>query len=172
MHTSPHDPPSTDATPGPVWTWRFRSDFGPWLRAQRLRHELTLKAASEALGVSFTRLHKLEIGGRVRAPSLELVQQIAVLYGRDLDEVLALAGFKVDLAPELRDAARCDEHFAALVLHPALRPTAMDERWVEAFSRIQKAQWIQFAEKLEAHLRGGGPGLSELLHAADAGSGR
>lgn len=125
---------------GDTWTWRPRPDFGPWLREQRQARELTLKAAADHLGVTVTRLHKLETGGRVRAPSLELIAAIAALYAREVDDVIGRAGFRMQLPAELRDAARCDETFAALVLHPALRPAFMDERWVESYSRVQKAQ--------------------------------
>ena len=168
----PDQPPPETPTPasqspltcdGDAWTWRHRADFGPWLREQRQTHELTLKAAADRLGVTLTRLHKLETGGRVRAPSLELIAGIAALYGRELDDVLTRAGFRMEVPAELRDAARCDETFAALVLHPALRPACMDERWVEAFSRIQKAQWVEFTRRFEAHLRSGGAPLAELV---------
>ena len=144
--TMPDQPPPETPTPasqspltcdGDAWSWRHRADFGPWLREQRQTHELTLKAAADRLGVTLTRLHKLETGGRVRAPSLELIAGIAALYGRELDDVLTRAGFRMEVPAELRDAARCDETFAALVLHPALRPACMDERWVSSWANLR-----------------------------------
>lgn len=163
---SPNPPPtllSPLAPDGTAWIWRHRADFGPWLREQRVSHDLTLKVAADRLGVTLTRLHKLETGGRVRAPSLELIASIAALYGRELDEVIGRAGFKMEVPVELRDAARCDETFAGLVLHPQLRPAAMDERWVESYSRIQKAQWVEFARRLLALVRDGPVTLEALL---------
>ena len=157
------------ARDGDTWVWRPRPDFGPWLRDQRQAHGLTLQTAATRLGVTVTRLHKLETGGRVRAPSLELLATIAALYDREIDDVIGRAGFKMQLPAELRDAARCDETFAALVLHPALRPAFMDERWVESYSRIQKAQWVEFARRLMELARGGGVTMEGIV---DAGSSR
>ena len=157
------------ARDGDTWVWRPRADFGPWLRDQRQAHGLTLQAAATHLGVTVTRLHKLETGGRVRAPSLELIAAIAALYDREIDDVIGRAGFKMQLPVELRDAARCDETFAALVLHPALRPAFMDERWVESYSRVQKAQWVEFARKLLELARGGGVTIKGIV---DAGNNR
>ena len=155
---------------GDTWVWRPRADFGPWLRDQRQAHGLTLQAAAARLGVTVTRLHKLETGGRVRAPSLELIGAIAALYDREIDDVIGRAGFKMQLPAELRDAARCDETFAALVLHPALRPAFMDERWVESYSRVQKAQWVEFARRLDAHVRAGGETVVEIVREGKASS--
>ncbi len=156
---------------GAAWTWRPRAEFAPWLREQRLTHGLTLQSAAARLGVSYTRLHKLETGGRVRAPSLELIAAIARLYGHETDLVLTRAGFRVQLPAELRDTARCDETFAALVLHPALRPACMDERWVESYSRIQKAQWVEFARRLWELARGGGVTLEGIVGEGGRGVG-
>ena len=157
------------ARDGDTWVWRPRADFGPWLRDQRQAHGLTLQTAAARLGVTVTRLHKLETSGRVRAPSLELIATIAALYDREIDDVIGRAGFKMQLPAELRDAARCDETFAALVLHPALRPAFMDERWVESYSRIQKAQWVEFARRLLELARGKGLTMEEILRAAGDG---
>lgn len=166
MSDTPAAPaPSANPEPavGAVCSWRFRADFAPWLREQRRIHRLTLKGAAERLGVTYTRLHKLETGGRVRAPTLELLGRVAEVYGYELAEVLARAGYRMELPWDLRDGMRCDDAFAAIVMHPALRPAAMDERWLEAYSRLQKAQWVEFARKLEAHVRGGGPSLREIM---------
>ena len=153
---------SPRAREGDTWVWRPRADFGPWLRDQRQARGLTLQTAATRLGVTVTRLHKLETGGRVRAPSLELMAAIAALYDREIDDVIGRAGFKMQLPAELRDA-RCDETFTALVLHPALRPAFMDERWVESYSRVQKAQWVEFTRKLLAWAQAGGVSLGALL---------
>ena len=161
--TKPAELMSPVAPDGTAWTWRFRSDFAPWLRELRARHGLTLKVIAARAGITHTRLHKLETGGRVRAPSLALLARLAEIYGCDTDELLSRAGYRVELPQDLRDALRCDEAFAAVVMHPSLRPTAMDERWLESYSRMQKAQWVEFARKLEAHVREGGPAVSEIL---------
>lgn len=151
---------------GHTWVWRFRDEFGPWLRGLRETHGLTLRQAAQGIGTSFTRLQKLETGGRARPPTMEMLGRLATLYGIDLEQILAEAGFRMEVPGDLRDALRCDDAFAAVVLHPALRPACMDERWLEAFSRIQKAQWVEFARKLDAHARSGGPTVTEIVDEA------
>ena len=71
-------------------------------------------------------------------------------------EVLEAAGIRV-LEPHAV-AAELDEDaaFASLVLHPALRPLRMDDRWLDAFSQLQKKQWVEFAKRLEAFFHAGG----------------
>ncbi len=164
---SPRPQHSLVSADGHAWIWRFSEGFGAWLRDLRTTHGLTLREVAKVLGISFTRLHKLETGGRVRPPSMEVLARAATLFGLPYEQVLARAGFKMEVPDELRDAARCDEAFSALALHPALRPACMDERWAEAFSRLQKAQWIQFAQNLEAHVLGGGARIADLMRAAD-----
>jgi hypothetical protein len=46
--------------------------------------------------------------------------------------------------------------FARLVLHPALRPMRMDDRWLDPFSSLQKKHWVEFAKRLEAFFHAGG----------------
>lgn len=154
---------------GRAWVWRFSVDFGPWIRERRERHRLPLRVAAEAIRTSFSKLQKMKTNGRVRTPSIELMLQLANLYGLDPDEVLLRAGFKMEVSEDLRDAMCCEDTFEVLTLHPALRPNCMDARWTEAFSRVQKAQWIQFARKLETHLLSGGPRVDELV-AAELGA--
>lgn len=164
---APSDTPACTVSPlshdGTAWTWRFRDDFGPWIRVQREALHETLRDTAKALSVSFTVLQKLETGGRAKAPTIELLARMATHFGKDLDLVLARAGYRMEVPEDLRDALLCDEGFLALVLHPALRPSCMDERWAEAFSRVQKAQWLEFARNLEAHIRRGGEPVEEIL---------
>lgn len=157
--------PGSAPDPLPTYTWRARPEFGPWLRELREARGLSIRAAAAEMRTSYSKLQKLESGGRVRPPSSEMMTAIAALYGVPVEEVLEQAGFHVDVPPDLKDALRCEESFAALVLHPDLRPVRMDERWLEAFSRLQKAQWVDFARKLEAHLRAGGAPVATLLRA-------
>lgn len=164
---APSDLPAWTISPlgrdGTAWTWRFRDDFGPWLREQRETLQETLRDTAKALDISFTVLQKLETGGRAKAPTIELLARMATHFGKDLDLVLTQAGYKMEVPQDLRNALLCDEGFLALVLHPTLRPSCMDERWAEAFSRIQKAQWLEFARNLEAHVQRGGEPIEEIL---------
>lgn len=161
--TLPVSPPDADSA---AMTWRFRRDFGVWLRDLRHGLGLTLREAATPLAISYTKLHKLEVGARARPPSLELIGRLATLYGKELDVMLARAGYKMAVPADLRDAVVCDDAFASLMLHPALRPVSMDERWLEAYSRVQKAQILDFARKLDALVRGGGPSVADLIREA------
>ena len=99
---------------------------------------------------------------------LDRLGRIATLYGKDLDLVLVRAGYKMEVPQDLRDAVVCDDAFAVLMLHPQLRPACMDERWLEAFSRVQKAQIIDFARKLDQGARAGSlPTIDELIRDDD-----
>lgn len=143
--------------------WRYRPEFGAWLRAAREARGLTLRAAAAELDISFTTLQKFEVSGRSKAPSLALLQRIATLYGRPLGEVLEEAGVEVALPPDVYADVNRDDAFAALVLHPALRPTRMDPAWLDSFSSVHKQQWVEFALRLESHLAAGGVSVSEIL---------
>ncbi len=150
----------------PAYIWQPRSDFGPWLREQREKRGLSIRALASEAGLSYAKLQRLESTSRQRAPSSEMIAGLALYYGLPVEEVLDRAGFRVDVPPDLKDALRCEQSFEALVLHPKLRPIRMDERFTESFSRLQKAQWVDFARKLEAHLLAGGARVSELIRAA------
>lgn len=149
--------------------WRYKPSFGAWLREARERRGLTLRAAAAELGISFTKLQKLEVSGRNKAPSLGLLQRFATLYGRPLGEVLEAAGVEVVLPPDVYADVNRDVAFAALVLHPSLRPMRMDGPWLDAFSPVQKQQWVEFALRLESHLAAGGTSVSEILRQAVGG---
>lgn len=136
--------------------------FGPYLRQLRLDRGLSLRDASEQLGLTFAKLQKMETGGRFRIDSLSLFGAIADLYSRPRHEVLEAAGIKV-LEPEgVADELDDEAIFARMVLHPALRPMRMDDRWLEAFSSLQKKQWVEFARRLEAWFHAGGSLASVL----------
>ena len=165
---TPSQPVSTIGPDGTAWTWRYRKDFGPWLRDLRQAAQLSLRDAAAPLAISYSKLQKLERSRRARAPSLDLLGRIATLYGKDLDLVLVRAGYKIEVPQDLRDAVVCDDAFAVLMLHPQLRPACMDERWLEAFSRVQKAQIIDFARKLDQGARAGSlPTIDELIRDDD-----
>ena len=160
-------PDATDTELRPLgdaaFYWRYRPEFGAWLRAAREVRGLALRAAAAELGISFTTLQKLEVSGRNKAPSLVLLQRIATLYGRPLGEVLEEAGVEVALPPDVYADVNRDDAFAALVLFPALRPTRMDPAWLDSFSSVHKQQWVEFALRLESHLAAGGVSVSEIL---------
>ena len=143
--------------------WRYKPEFGAWLRQARESRGLTLRAAATELGFSFTKLQKLEVSGRNKAPPLSLLQRIATLYGRPLGEVLEAAGVEVAMPPDVYAEVNQDDAFAALVLHPALRPVRMEPAWLDSFSSVHKQQWVEFALRLESHLASGGASVSEIL---------
>lgn len=137
-------------------------EFGPYLRGLREDRGLSLRDAADQLGLTFAKLQKMETGGRFRIDSLNLLGDIADLYVRPRAEVLEAAGIRVLEAHTVAAELDEDAAFAALVLHPALRPLRMDDRWLDAFSPLQKKQWVEFAKRLEAYFHAGGS-IADIL---------
>lgn len=146
------------------------ASFGPYLRELRDRRGLSLRDASDQLGLTFAKLQKMETGGRFRIDSLALFSGIADLYGRPRGEVLEAAGIKVLAAQAVSDDMDDEAAFGRLVLHPALRPMRMDERWLDSFSTLQKRQWVEFAKRLEAYFHAGGSIAAVVEPGAEAGA--
>lgn len=172
MPRSPSQPdptePVVEPTPlgramGEVAFYReHRPDFGPYLRRLREQRGLSLRDAADQLGMTFAKLQKMETGGRFRIDSVNLFGDIADVYVRPREEVLEAAGIRV-LEPDAVTGDLDDDGvFARLVLHPALRPLRMDERWLDSFSSLQKKQWVEFAKRLEAFFHAGGS-LAQIL---------
>jgi transcriptional regulator with XRE-family HTH domain len=174
MTRTPSKPDVVEPTPlgramGEVAYYREHNPgFGAYLRKLRKNRGLSLRDAADQLGMTFAKLQKMETGGRFRIDRLSLFADIADVYVRPREEVLEAAGICVlepdDFADELDDAAA----FARLVLHPALRPVRMDERWTDSFSTLQKKQWVEFAKRLEAFFHAGGS-LAQVLDPAPEG---
>lgn len=145
-------------------TWDARATFGPYLRGLREAARLSLRAASERIGMSFSYLAKLETGERSSPPTLKVLQRMAHAYGRDLRELMHEAGFRLETPPDM-DALdeSLDDRFIRLVTHPALRPMRMDPGVVEMIPALVKRQWIEFARKLEEHVSGATAEVDAIL---------
>ena len=145
-------------------TWEKRPSFGPYLRGLRDAARLSVRAASEQSGVSFSYIAKLETGERSTSPTLKVLQRLAKVYGRDLREVMHEAGFRFETPAEV-DAMEesVDARFLRLVTHPALRPMRMDAVVMELIPPLVKRQWIEFARKLEIHLLDSSEEVDEIL---------
>ncbi len=144
--------------------WSFQKDFGPYLRKLRKQRGMTLQEAAEQVNLSFTKLQKLETGGRVRRPSIALLQQLAHLYNRPQDEVFEKAGLVLEMPPDFYDRLNNKKAFAALMLHPELKPFKMTEDWLESFSERQRQQLIEYSLKLEdVLLKRKKPMLTDLM---------
>ena len=133
-----------------IYFREHKPTFGPYLRALRVERGLSLRDAAAQLGVPFSKLQKMETGGRFRLPGPHALATIADFFGRPHAEVLHEAGIGVLWPEDMESGEARDRAFAALVLHPDLRPLRMDLAWTESFSALQKAQWIEFARRLPA----------------------
>ncbi|MES2643867.1 MAG: helix-turn-helix transcriptional regulator [Myxococcota bacterium] len=154
---------ATAAAPPPLG-WEQRAGFGPYLRGLRESARLSLRAAAEDLGLSYSYLSMMETGAKSNPPSIKLLRRIADVYARDLREVLAEAGFEVDGSAGMDPPTdSLDERFRRLVMHPALRPMRMDDVVIELIPPLVKHQWIEFARKLEASITGGTAEVDRLL---------
>ena len=146
-------------------TWEKRASFGPYLRGLRDAARFSLRAASEASGVSFSYLAKLETGEKPTPPTLKVLQRIANVYGRDLREIMHEAGFRFETPAEI-DAMEesLDARFLRLVTHPDLRPMRMDALVIEMIPPLVKRQWIEFARKLEMYLLDSSEDVDDILN--------
>ena len=73
--------------------------FGAYIRGQRERKGLSLRAAAKLLGIGHTRLSEFEKGvtyrsGAPTGPSRDLVETMARVYQVPKDALLETAGFK------------------------------------------------------------------------------
>ena len=145
-------------------TWEARTTFGPYLRGLRDAARLSLRAASARIGVSFSYLAKMETGERPSPPTIKVLDRMALVYGRDLREIMHEAGFRFETPDELLALAESvDARFLRLVTHPDLRPMRMDAVVIEMIPPLVKRQWIEFARKLETRLVGDAATVDEIL---------
>lgn len=89
----------------PVLLREHKATLGPYLRGLRLGSALSLREASSRLGIAFAKLQKMETGGRFRIDSVELLDDLAILYDRPIDEMRAAAGLYVWVPPSPPNAA-------------------------------------------------------------------
>lgn len=148
--------------------WEERASFGPYLRGLRDAARLSLRAASDGMGVSFSYLAKMETGEKATPPSMNVLQRLARFYGRDLREVMHEAGFVFELPPEVEARIESlDAQFLRLVTHPELRPMRMDAVVMELIPPLVKRQWIEFARKLENRLVGSSEEVDAIVARPD-----
>lgn len=87
------------------------SEFGEFLRAHRKAKGWTLETASQAVGISYSRLAEIERGRSYRTenatrPSRELLERIATAYGLSTALLLERGGYPAFDSPEISDEAR------------------------------------------------------------------
>ncbi len=160
-------PPSPGAAGVAAITWEARASFGPYLRALREAARLSLRSASEQMGVSFSYLAKIETGERSSPPTLKVLQRMAKLYGRDLRELMHEAGFRFETPADQVDE-NIDRQFERLVTYPPLRPMLMDAGVIDMIPRKLKRQWVEFARKLEKHVLDSDVEIKDILSGKEA----
>lgn len=148
--------------------WRPAPGFGAFLRSERENRAMTLREAADELGIAYTRLQKMETGGRYRPPNLSLLKKMANLYQMPSSELLREAGFDFTVPSPDTLEADIDKDFEALLLHPNLSPVDFDARWCKSFSQLQKQQWLEFAFKVETYQLKHGHSVSQVLKEASA----
>lgn len=144
----------TVETAEPLFFRAHKPTFGPYLRKLREAHGMSLRDAAARLGLTFSKLQKMERGTRFRIPELAFLFRIATLYAVSTSEVFAEAGIEQRSADIVGETA-VDRSFMALVLHPDLRPLGMDAHWCQSFSHLQKRQIVEFALSAEQAVLGG-----------------
>lgn len=147
--------------------WRPRPEFTAYLRECRERLNLSLREAAEQVGISFTRLQKMETGGRYKPPNLALLSKLAVLYRVTTAELLREAGFELAAPDAVKQDLDFELEFDVLAFHPALNPRHMDRDWRYAYAPLVKQQWVDFAYKFEALFAREPNCLERILDAQD-----
>ncbi len=83
-----------------------REKFGPTVRREREKLDISLRAFAKKVGVSPTYLSKVE-RDEFPPPAEDKVRKIAEIFGSDVDELLALAGkVSSDLSEIIRERPR------------------------------------------------------------------
>lgn len=157
-------------------------EFGPYLRNLRHQRRLKLKEAAVLLGVSFGYLGQVERKGLTgRRPNLTFLALVAQTYDIPAERIYEKAGYRDlggleefekvrerrmriargDPRGSLREQ-RTGEAFRRIVMDPVLRPKRLNERDLDLISPTLKEAWIEFAERLEEHIRDGGESLQVL----------
>jgi transcriptional regulator with XRE-family HTH domain len=80
-----------------------KQSLGPFLRAARERHSLTLRAVERATGVSNAYLSQLE-SGKIRQPSPLVLHKLAGLYEVSYAVMLGQAGYPAPTAETVTGA--------------------------------------------------------------------
>lgn len=169
--------------PPPTWPPKLEFEpqpgFGDYLRRLRLQRGLTLREAATIVGISHGYLGKLERGQSGYRPiRLEYLERAADLLGVARHEMLTAAGYK-DVAVRLgpRDFAellgeppdrtvdleQLRARFRAVVLHPKVRPGGLSDEALHYIPARLLVAWVEFAERLERHLRSGGDSIEVLM---------
>ena len=74
------------------------------------------------------------------------------------------AGIILEMPPDFYDRLNSKKAFAALMLHPELKPFKMTEDWLESFSDRQRQQIIEYSLRLEGVLlKAKEPMLTDLM---------
>lgn len=147
---------------GFLYSWRFEPSFGPWLRAHREHRELALRQVSRDLDLSFTTLQRLETGEHDR-PTVDLLERLAVHLGIPLALLFERAGYVRKPLQAHFGVQDADRDFAALLLHPTLRPVRMDPRAIAAWAPLQKRQLVEFAHLLQTWILNDAGRLDDLF---------
>ncbi len=100
--------------------------FGATVRREREKLEIGLREMAKKIGVSATYLSKIE-RDEFPPPAEDKVRKIAKILGRDVDQLLALAG---RVSSDLSDIIRERPRELAALLRTAKGLTAKDLAWL------------------------------------------
>jgi len=143
--------------------------FGQYLQGLREQAVLSFRAAGRALGASGVYLAAFERGERDGPPSVELIRRIAVVFERDIREVMAAAGLACD--PNIvADMGRVDldVRFRRAMLHPELVPEGLTERELGYFPPILKSKILEWGDNIFVMTRANEDfDFDEVVHGED-----
>ena len=146
--------------------WIRAPKLGGYLKEHRERLHLSLRRASESIGISHTYLAMIEQEGTgTDHLSLEHCTAFAEAYDIDHREVLHQAGCRYavpeDVARGLDDIEK--DRFRRLFLHPELRPPNFAATHLRWFAEPARRAVLELVTNVETYVRNGGAELQGLL---------
>lgn len=161
----PRDPARTEPLGTVNILWGASPEFGEYLARHREQANLSLRRAADALNVSHTHLAQLEQYQIKSPPSMDFLARIARLYGLKEYDVLHEAGYRFEATEEVLESMYRQEerNFRSLLLCEEYRGQDDTEDLLDLFPPAVRAHLAEFAERVDANARRGGPTPGEIV---------
>ena len=95
-------------------------NFGEYLKGLRQEQKLSLRDVAAKTGVSISYFAQIE-HGRKKAPSVEILKRLALVYNVPVRDLLKAAGYLEEVQPVLTDEEEIEMAFRYVVNDPRYR---------------------------------------------------
>jgi transcriptional regulator with XRE-family HTH domain len=145
--------------------WGYAPTFGAYLAKCREDANLSTRAAAAKVGISHTWLAQLEQFPLRSMPEVRTVRRLARLYGVDERAMLHELGVRYELPEDVAEevANLHERRFTRLMLHDRFRPDGFTEDDIAKFPPAVMAFVVDFAKKVDANARDGGPTIAAIF---------